>query len=243
VQSKSYACIALRTVWPSCIVAAPGPSLKAFGHTDIHLIAVGDAYRLFPEADILYAADLAWWQARNPKFAGKKLICQFPREPNREAIAKELGVTVIPARPGGSFSFRGAIHYGKHSGFQAINLGLRFSRLVVIVGFDMKGTHFFGAHKQPLRQKLNYSRWIAEMHEAARHLPKQYRIINATEDSALECFESMPLEDALNEVRKARQAHIVTTQDGHAGCPWSAHPGLGANWEAEMGVLLSGIRR
>jgi hypothetical protein len=205
----------LKLVWPSCIVAAPGPSLKAFGHTDIHLIAVGDAYRLFPDADILYAADVAWWQARNPKFAGKKITCQFPREPDREAIAKELGVTVIPARPGKKFSFRGAIHYGKHSGFQAINLGLRFSRLVVIVGFDMKGTHFFGAHKRPLRQKMNYSRWVAEMHEAARHLPKQYRIINATEDSALECFERMSLAEALNEARQAGQAHINTAQDGY----------------------------
>jgi hypothetical protein len=197
------------------------------------MIAVGDAYRLFPEADILYAADVAWWHTRNPKFAGCKATCSFDREDR-----SGLGVRIIPAKPGHYFSFRGAIRYGRHSGFQAINIALRLTRLVVLVGFDMKGTHFFGAHKRPLRQKLNYSRWIDEMREAARHLPKQYRIINATEDSALECFERMSLAEALNEARQARSAHINTAQDGCEGRGWATHPDLGTDRTPTVVSLL-----
>jgi len=190
---------------------------------------------LFPKADILYAADFAWWQKRNPEFAGCKLTCSFERD------ERPSWVKIIPSKRGSLFSLNGAINRGRHSGFQAINIALRLTRLVVLTGFDMKGTHFFGAHKRPLRQKVNYSRWIEEMREAARVLPKDYRIINATEDSALKCFESMSLAEALNEARQAGQANINTEKDRYAGRARSTYPGLDSDRAAEVGSLLSGI--
>lgn len=194
-------------VWPSCIVAAPGPSLRAFDYSGLNVIAVNDAYQLFPNADTLYAADMDWWTHRKPKFNGERLTCTFDRPANRSQLAKDAGIELVPAKNGHGFTLEGPIHYGRHSGFQAINIAMRRTRLIVMVGFDMKGTHFFGAHKRPLRQKTDYQRWIDDMHEAARHLPKHHRIINATEDTALECFERMPLAEALNEARQARQTH------------------------------------
>lgn len=196
------------TAWPSCIVAAPGPSLKSFDHEGIRLIAVNDAYQLFPRADILYGADMPWWEERKPVFAGEKITCDFECRgcpaSARKARATELGIRVIPSERGRYFSLCGPIRRGRNGGFQAINIAIHRARLVVLVGFDMKGTHFFGPHKMPLRQKVDYKHWIEEMGEAARQLPKGYRIINATEDTALECFERMPLAEALNEARQAR---------------------------------------
>lgn len=215
--SNCFACGVSITAWPSCIVAAPGPSLKPFDHEGIRLIAVNDAYRLFPKADILYGADLPWWEERRPEFAGLKVTCDFecrgvPAHV-RLANATRMGITVIPSERGSVFSLEGPIRRGRNGGFQAINIALHKSKFVVLVGFDMKGTHFFGPHKSPLRQKTNFTRWIEEMREAARLIPKDYRIINATEDTALECFEKLPLAEALNEARQAGQAHINPAQD------------------------------
>ena len=226
------------------IVAAPGPSLTkevaeaCIGH---NVISVNDAYRLFPYAKILYAADLAWWKERNPKFAGRKITCSFDKERNREAVANELGVTIYPAKVARDrFSLEGPIHYGRHSGFQAINIALRLSKLIVLVGFDMRGTHFFGPHKKPLRQIPNYRRWIDEMKEAARHLPKEYRIINATPDSALECFERMTLAEALNEGRDPGQKDQYSGEDRNSGLSRSADRDMGPDWSSQISAAIAG---
>jgi hypothetical protein len=42
------------------------------------------------------------------------------------------------------------------------------------------------------------SRWIRNFERAAKLLPEGIRIINATPDSALTCFPTMPLEEALD---------------------------------------------
>ena len=92
---------------------------------------------------------------------------------------------------------------GQCSGFAAISFALHlgFKRLV-LVGFDMRivdgQRHFFGDHPLPLRN-TDASQFVTDFERAAKALPADIQITNATPHSALRCFPYRPLEDVLND--------------------------------------------
>lgn len=43
------------------------------------MIAVSDAYRLAPWADVLVSSDRAWWRHHQPEFRGRRFsVVEFP---------------------------------------------------------------------------------------------------------------------------------------------------------------------
>ena len=200
-----------KTVWRDepCIVAASGPSLskeQAELCEGYNVIAVNDAYRLFPNAAALYAADVDWWRYHNgcPEFKGEKLTCHHGGDASRrKRICKDYGITPIEARRGSGFSLDPSyIHYGTNSGYQATNLAVvRGAVPVILIGFDMHGTHFFGKHPSRLRSTMTYERFIDYFNHAGRLHP-EIKIINATgPGSRLSGFPAMSLKEALDACR------------------------------------------
>lgn len=185
-----------------CVVAATGPSLTpkvAEAIRSEHIIAVNDAYRLIPWADVLYACDAHWWDHHGvPLFPNQLWSSHDDKLNPKLKCAKQYGLHLVAGRYGQGFSYDPSfIHYGSNSGFQAINLAILFgANRIVLVGFDMRGTeHFFGKHPPELRSNLNnldFQRFIPEMRVAARGLPEHIKIVCAT-PSALDCFEYVPL--------------------------------------------------
>lgn len=195
--------------WSACVVAASGPSLTADvaascrGET---VLAVNDAYRLFPAAPVLYACDSKWWDVHEgcPGFVGEKWSSHGSAEHNDKtecAVRYDLDLVQGHDREGFSLN-HSCIHYGSNSGFQAINLAILFgARRIVLVGFDMSSqgkSHFFGEHPEGLIRNSSYERFIPQFERAARRLPADIKIINSTPGSALRCFPMMDLEDALS---------------------------------------------
>jgi hypothetical protein len=192
-----------------CIVAASGPSLTP-EVADLcrgeRVVAVNDAYRLLPFADVKYACDAGWWEIhRMNVLAGEKWTSHSLSPKNdKRAVADQWGLRVIEGRNGEGFSRDPAvIHYASNSGFQAVNLAILFgSDPIILVGFDMrevdKKRHFFGNHKAPLRDGHSFGPWIESFRRAAAKLGAAPQIINATPGSALTCFPMMPLAEALN---------------------------------------------
>lgn len=197
------------------IIAASGPSLIAEDATICNgetVLAVSDAVRLFPKAEILYSCDAAWWELNRfvPEFGGERWTSHSlaPRNDKRNLPNQEL-FNIIAGRNHIGFSRDPAfIHYGNNSGFQAVNLGILFGATeIILLGFDMRAvgenTHFFGNHKAPLRATHSYATWINNFNDAAKLLVGTgTRIINCTPGSALKCFPMMPLEEAINGVEK-----------------------------------------
>lgn len=195
-----------------CIVAASGPSLTAevaracAGHP---VVAVNDAYLLFPEADVLYAADGSWWEHHNgcPDFKGERWSSHGNAQRNdKRAIADRFGLNVVKGIEGEGFCLDpDAIHYGDNSGFQADNLAghmLGWRGRIVMVGFDMRivegRRHFFGEHPRGLRSTdKGYADWPKLFAKAAKSLPPDIEIVNCTPGSALTCFPMMDLAAAL----------------------------------------------
>jgi hypothetical protein len=190
------------------IVAAPGPSLteevaeRCKGHT---CLAVKEAYRLIPWADVCYGCDAKFW-LRNEgcqDFAGERWASHGNEiSDNKLDVAQRYGLRLVQGVGGPGFSLNsGAIHYGGSSGFQAINLTILFGATrIVLVGFDMKARdgkrYFFGNHPTSVAAP-HYGGNLWRFDWAAKRLPPHITILNATPGSALKCFPRMSLDEAL----------------------------------------------
>jgi hypothetical protein len=195
------------------VVAATGPSLTpdvADACRGQNIIAVNDAYRLLPFAQMLYACDAKWWEVHKgcPDFQGEKWSSHgLPgrvRHNDKTEVAARYGLHLVAGQDGEEFSLDPeVITYGSNSGFQAINLALLLgAKRIVLVGFNMQAVngsrHFFGDHGRGLRNTSSYSNFIRAFERAARKLPPEIQIVNATPNTALRCFRMMPLEKALD---------------------------------------------
>ena len=205
------------------VVAASGPSLsrsqaEAVQRSGLPSIAVNDAYRLLPFADVLYACDERWWNHHHgvPDFKGEKWSSHSLDEKNRHndkrQCSEKYGLMLAAGRDQVGFCFEpDVIHYGSNSGFQAVNLALQFGATrIILIGFDMGGTHFFGPHPAGLRNTNSFTNFIAAFDRAAKKLPDHITIQNATPGSALRCFKRIDLDDALSDPAGCFGADAIT---------------------------------
>jgi len=87
------------------------------------------------------------------------------------------------------------IHYGisggGNSGFQAVNLAyIMGARTILLLGFDMFGTHYFGDHPKCLNQHSPYKQFIRSFETITRDV----EIINCSRQTVLNCFPKMSIE-------------------------------------------------
>lgn len=199
----------LQTISPrwtdTCVVAASGPSLTpevAEACRGYPTLAIGDACYLLPWAEAMYHCDSRWWKVHDgcPDFAGEKWSGDADGE--KSEVAALYGLNIVHGQSAEGFSLDPSfIHWGGNSGFQAINLAILWGgRPVVLVGFDMRRVngqgHFFGEHPQGLINR-DYTHFAPAFQLAAKLLPDDIKIVNATPGSALNCFPTARLDDAL----------------------------------------------
>jgi hypothetical protein len=92
------------------------------------------------------------------------------------------------------------IHGGGNSGYQAVNLAFLFGAAkIVLLGFDMKGgSHWHGDHPGALNRGVPTRAFAKAFPALADDLKSEgVEVLNATRDTALECFPKIDLEDAL----------------------------------------------
>ncbi|MFA6204232.1 MAG: hypothetical protein WC710_13730 [Gallionella sp.] len=139
------------------------------------IVAVSDAIFMAPWADAMVAYDKAWWLAhREVKFKGPKYMS------HPEKVRGLDDVELV--NPGGG-----------HSGTLGIIIAAReFSPdKIILLGADLKGTHFFGPHTDPNLRHTSKMRFKAmrQQFSAFRRLP----IVNCSPDSELDCFRKADL--------------------------------------------------
>jgi hypothetical protein len=164
-------------------VLGTGPSMSQ-GLADLvrdkcRVVAVSDSYKLAPWADALVSNDRAWWKQHPEamKFAGRKF-----------AGAKLSGTEYLMAT--------GIYRAGSNSGLQ----GLRVAEMlgatrILLLGFDMRGSHFFGEHPSPLRN-TTAKRFAAHIAQFKGWYGT--KVINCTPGSALTAFPMMDIREALS---------------------------------------------
>lgn len=193
-------------LWPGATVAvlASGPSMSqdagdAVRAARLPAIAINTTFRLAPWADMLYAADSAWWQ-HTPgalAFAGEKVTMEEVRGVHRIGRAGKTGYSDNPAE----------LHTYGNSGAQAIQIAAKAGAArILVVGMDMEGGHWHGSHPAPLRNTHNdnYAIWRDQMGVlAAAMKSRRIQVLNCCATSALKVWPRLTLEEALAGVERA----------------------------------------
>lgn len=206
---------ALARRWPGATMAclATGPSLTAEDCAMVRgkarVIAINDAYRLAPWADILFSADRRWWPHHQgvPSFHGMKvgigsapgLANPFPQYPEITVLAN-VGYAGLSDDPGG-------VTNGSNSGFSALGLAVLLgASRILLLGYDMSydqgRAHFFGDHPSGLRQTESlYPSFRRAFESLVDPLKARgVEVLNCTRRTALTAFPRMALEEALEAV-------------------------------------------
>ena len=96
------------------------------------------------------------------------------------------------------------VHYGANSGYQAVNLAYLFgASKILLLGFDckrgeQKRSHWHGDHPGPLNKDMPIHTWQKAFPKLAEDLKAEgVEVVNATRDTALECFQKIKLEVAI----------------------------------------------
>lgn len=140
---------------------------------------------LAPWADCLVSHDSAWWSAHPAAFDFK-------------------GVLV-----GGNSKVRGGTQFkasinGCNSGLMAMEYVRKAhkAKLILILGFDMHGTHYFGKHTNPRLKQTSHRRF--REHIAQFNSWHSAEVINCTPKSALKKFPCRPLTECLIDLEAGR---------------------------------------
>lgn len=175
-----------------------GPSLTQADVTYVRgkataVIAVNDAYKLAPWADVLFACDHKWWYWHKDAaaFAGLKYTLD-PRAAHLPGVCllRNTGEVGLELQPIG-------LRNGRNSGFQSIGLAVHLGAArILLLGFDMKGDHYFGHH--PDQSRPPFAVCLKRFQTLVKPLRELgIEIVNCTPGSALKCFPMARLQDVL----------------------------------------------
>jgi hypothetical protein len=161
-------------------------------------IAINESWLMAPWADVLYAADYAWWM-RHPdawSFPGHRLGCQ-----NKNS--EKFGVTVLK-----NLGYLGwsedpdAVYNGSHSGYQAIQVAAtRYgATTIALLGYDVKAGNG-QKNWYPNPKTKPFERWLSTygtLADAAR--ARNITIWNCSRDTAITAFPRRSLAEVLCDV-------------------------------------------
>lgn len=141
---------------------------------NIPCVAVSNAYQKAPWAMALVSADRKWWEQYKPDFPGLKY--SLANVPDVEQVKDLL--------------------MGSNSGLLGMEIAVRLGATsIIMLGFDLHGTHYFGPHPNPLRNTT------AARFEAFKKQIASFRkvpVYNCTPGSALTCFPMLSIQCALS---------------------------------------------
>jgi len=148
------------------VCLAPGPTLSAEAvalvcRALVPVIAVNDAHRLAPWAEVLYSSDRPWWAHYNgvPSYGGTRIgVGWRPKDASAIRVPSGVAITVLEntGHDGLEHDPRG-LRTGSNSGYAAVNLAVHLgARRILLVGYTL-GTHggrshFFGSHPRGLHE-------------------------------------------------------------------------------------------
>ena len=184
------------------VILAGGPSLtkedvEYCERSGVDILGVNDAYRICSKLKYLYACDRRWWfhhYARVADFPCRKFSLEDAGYPRIEQMINDGDAGLSLEWP--------KLRTGKNSGYQAINLAILLGyKTLILLGYDMQHkngkSHWFGDHPKPLQNSPipRIKDWIERFNNL--QVPEGIEILNASRETALRCFPSVNLEEAL----------------------------------------------
>ncbi len=196
-------------LWPQATIVclATGPSLTA---ADVdacrgraRLIAIKDAIRLAPDADVLYGAggdNARWWQKHGPTlqaFAGLRYALHDDAA-TWATVLRNTGPTGLERDPGG-------LKTGKNSGYQAINLAVHLGAArILLLGYDQYQApngpkYFFGNRPATDQNRSPFVDFLPTFETLVAPLQALgVSVVNCSRETKLTCFPRRPLAEVLD---------------------------------------------
>lgn len=187
-----------------CIGGGPSLTQAQVDHCKgrARVIAINDAYRLAPWADLLYFCDCRWWGdyghgAKLKDWPGLIVRLQGGKHDfgdPRIKVMRNLN------QHKGLAAERDGLHTGQNSGYQAINLAVHLgAKKIVLLGYDMQAsgakTHWFGEHPIPTGRDV-FDGMLPHFDSLVQPLAKLgIEVVNCTPGSRLKCFPAKPLDE------------------------------------------------
>ena len=154
---------------------------------DRRAIAINTTFRLAPWADVIYGCDHRWWEHYHEqvkKQCSAELWCYAP------SAGDDFGLNVVDLK-----------HTGGNSGYQAARWAITHfkAKRLILLGYDMGATgdsHWHGSHPNGWPGPRSFKSWCGWLHKLGQEFDK-VEIINASRETALECFPRLDLKSAL----------------------------------------------
>lgn len=192
------------TLWQgrTVVVMASGPSLLPSVVEAVHLsgaptLVTNSTHLAAPWATLLVANDASWWDVHYHEamaFLGLKYSASDP--PYEGVLTQRItGAEGYDPDPE-------CLRTGGNSGYTAVHIAAQAgARRILLCGMDMRGGHWHPEHRPPLRTTPSptFARWIERFATLAPALERiGVDVVNCTPGSAIKCFRSAPLEEALD---------------------------------------------
>lgn len=210
--------VAVPRAWEgeTVVIMATGPSLCQsdvdYVRGKARVIAVNDAHRLAPWADVLYSSDQLWWPHHKgvPSFAGAKYgIRTRARRPESSPFPKHPDIIVLNKTGAHGLELDPTgLRHGQNSGYAAINLAVHFGvRRILLLGYNMSmfggKRHFFGNHVG-LSNNIDYQACISAFATLVGPLKSAgVEVINCTKHTHLHVFPEADLRAVLTDQGEA----------------------------------------
>ena len=174
----------------------------------VRVIAVNDAYRLAPFADLCYFADSQWWGWHKDRPAFRAFAGQKCSIADSGANITDPAVHILLNANGRGHGFGLSLDpkqivTGSNSGYQALNIAvLAGAKTVILLGFDAREptgkTHWFGDHpkREPVAAYAEYRKAFSAGENAIK--AAGVRVLNCAPGSAIDSFPKLELSDALS---------------------------------------------
>jgi len=170
------------------------------------VIAVNNAYRVAPWADLCYFADAQWWEWHREipdfrDFRGQKCSIEHSADKIKDPAAHILRSAHGSGHGFGLSRDPQTIVTGRHGGFQALNIAtLAGAKTVLLLGYDAREpqavggkTHWHAGHPEPTAVAVyaEYRRAFS-MAEAAL-IEAGVTVLNCSPGSAIDSFPKVVL--------------------------------------------------
>lgn len=159
-------------------------------------LVVNTSFRRALWADALYACDKGWWEGRDrtdqPTYLEQaRATFSGSLWTQDEDASRKYGLNLVRSeRKPGLCRRPGVVHQGGNGGFQAIGLAYQAGAVrVYLLGFDMHGGHWHGAHPAMLNKSNPFPEWLRNYALLAPDCKAAgLEVINCTPKSQLKAF-------------------------------------------------------